>query len=102
MKSMRLRHATTPIQDHLIEQINTTLIERGEEVPEDGYDRVEYRMDFVFACYDDESMDDPGQPVADLLTDIVHVCEAKGWDVHEFLQRALWMADQERQEWGER
>jgi hypothetical protein len=99
--SLRLRHATAPLQNHLIHAIGELLTNRAEEVPEDGYDRVDYRLELVFAAYDNEP-DDPGQPVADLLTDLIHLCNHQNWDLHALLERADKMAAEEWSEWGDK
>lgn len=103
-KSMKLRHASTPLQDALIENIHTLLANNGRayEVPDDGYDRVDYRLEIVLAPYDDDEPDEPGQPVRDLLTDVLHLCTMKGWDIQELLSNAAWMEEQEVREWGGR
>lgn len=99
--SMRLRHATAPVQADIIEQINHLLTSHvpGGEVPGDGFDRVNYRLEIVLASYDDDEPDDPGQPVRDLLTDIVHLCRAKGWPIDDLLEKAQDMAQTEDTEW---
>jgi hypothetical protein len=97
--SLRLRHADAPLQNHLIERISELLMSRDDEVPPDGYDRVDYRLEIVFAAYDNEP-DDPGQPVADLLTDLIHLCNQKNWDLYALLERADKMAGREWDEWG--
>jgi hypothetical protein len=103
-KSMTIRHADAPLQKAVIENIYTLLANNGRahEVPEDGYDRVDYRLEIVLAPYDDDEPDEPGQPVRDLLTDVLHLCDAKGWDIQELLANAAWMRDEENREWGER
>lgn len=103
-KSMTIRHADAPLQKAVIENIHTLLANNGRayEVPDDGYDRVEYRLELVLASYDDDEPDDPGQPVRDLLTDVLHLCDAKGWDIQDLLSKAEWMQQIEIGEWGER
>jgi len=100
--SMKLRHATAPVQQHIIDNINHLMTSRNDEVPYDGFDRVDYRLEIVLAPYDDDDPDDPGQPVRDLLTDVLHLCDAKGWRIHDLLDQAVQMAGTERQMWGER
>jgi hypothetical protein len=99
---MKLRNAEAPIQNQLINEIGLLFTSREEEAPRDSYDRVDYRLEVVTAPYDDDDAEDRTQPVRDLLTDIVHLCDAKGWDIHTLVERAEWMAQQERQDWGPR
>jgi hypothetical protein len=74
----------------------------SKQAPGDGYERVDFRLDIILqGAYDDDEPEDPAQPVRDLLTDIIHRCRAKGWDLFELLERAQWMADQEGREWDE-
>jgi hypothetical protein len=97
--SMRLRTADAPKQQELIEKIGELLVNRSPEVPEDGFDRVEYRMELVLAPYDNDEPADPGQPIRDLLTDIIHVCRRKNWSLVDLLAVAEDMAGIEREEW---
>ena len=48
----------------------------------------------------DEPPSEPDQAIRDVLTDLVHLADARGVDIHAALDRAVWMADQERADWG--
>lgn len=98
---------TAPHQDAVIASIRKLMVTEPEpEVPADGYDRVDYRLEIVLdGLYDGaERAAQRGSeaPVRDLLTDLVHLCEARGWSIESLLERAHDMALTERKEWGER
>lgn len=95
---------TAPEQDALIESIRRHVVtEPGPDVPGDGYDRVDYRLEIILESLYDGVHEEVGDaPVRDLLTDVVHLCEARGWNLYEMLAAAQFMAAQERSDWGDR
>lgn len=95
---------TAPHQDAVIASIRKLMVTEPEpEVPADGYDRVDYRLEIVLeSMYDGADADAGTAPVRDLLTDLVHLCDARGWSVLNLLSRAEDMALEERKDWGER
>jgi hypothetical protein len=95
---------TAPQQDAIIQGIGKLITSRDPEVPADGYDRVNYRLEIVLdGLYDGAQVVDQGEetnPIRDLLTDLVHLCEARGWDVQHELDMAYAAAVSDTQEWG--
>lgn len=96
---MTISHRSAPLQADLKERIKRLLTSRADEVPEDGYDRVDYRLELILAAYDDDDPGDPTQPYRDLLTDVLHHCAREGWPTHELIARADWMRTQESANW---
>lgn len=76
----------------------------GEVPPHDTLDRALWRVRFTLAALYDEADDeaDPGMPVRDLFTDLVHYCVVEGIILENELAGALDMASQEASEWAER
>jgi hypothetical protein len=100
---MHIKERTAPLQEHVIETMRELMAGRHEETPEDGYDRVDYRMELVLdGLYDGRDPEDETQPLIDLLTDVLHTARAKGVDIFDLLERAQWMQRQEIEEWDER
>lgn len=96
------RQRTAPEQQKIIDSIEHLLSTRNDEVPPDGYDRVDYRTEILLAAYDDDDPEDRTQPVRDLLTDVVHLCRSRGFVIDLLLNSARNMADQEEGDWGPR
>lgn len=100
---------TAPKQDAVITSVRELIRSRDSEVPEDGYDRVDYRLEIVLESMYDAATIDPTQdqfdqatPVVDLLSDLQHLAAARGWDIAELFARAQNMREQEIEEWGDR
>jgi hypothetical protein len=96
---------TAPRRDGLIEVIGRLLMSRDPEVPPgDTFDRSDYRMGIVLACYDrvDDPINDPGMAVRDLLTDVLHYCEARNITFENEVAGAIDMFEQEQAEWDAR
>ena len=72
------------------------------DAPEDERQRVMWRMDTVLDGFYDGTLpaEDPGQPVRDLLTDVLHYCEARGINYSEQAAAARRMVTEERHDWG--
>ena len=62
--------------------------------------RAQFRMHTLIAAWYDDEPSEPDQAIRDVLTDLVHLADARGVDIHTALERAVWMADQERADWG--
>lgn len=92
---------TAPKREELVKEIHDLVTSRDPEVPEDGHDRVDYRLGFVFSLYDDDPHAPAIQPMQDLLTDLLHLCAHKGWDIDFLVERAEWMRRQDNADWGE-
>jgi hypothetical protein len=100
---MNITDRTAPKQEALIRLTHNLLMQRDDEVPEDGFDRIDYRMGIVLGgSYDKPDPEEPDMAVRDLLTDVLHYCHANGWDFFDVLERAQWMAMQEQREWDQR
>ncbi len=100
-RSLMARSA--PLRDGIVEEIDhllKTYVPDGE-VPPDGHDRVDYRLGIVLSVYDDDDPDNPAQPVTDALTDLLHLCAWKGWDIDYLIEKAEHMRQEEIKDWGE-
>ena len=62
--------------------------------------RAQFRMHTLIAAWYDDEPSEPDQAIRDVLTDLVHLADARGVDLHHALDRAVWMADEERADWG--
>lgn len=62
--------------------------------------RAQFRMHTLIAAWYDDEPSEPDQAIRDVLTDLVHLADERGIDIHAALDRSMWMADQERAEWG--
>ena len=62
--------------------------------------RAQFRMHTLIAAWYDDEPSEPDQAIRDVLTDLVHLADARGIDIHHALDRAVWMADEERADWG--
>jgi hypothetical protein len=72
--------------------------------PQDTLDRALWRVRFVLATlYDATPATETEQddtPLKDLLTDLVHYARLIDTDMTDLLDRAEWMAVQDRKDWG--
>jgi hypothetical protein len=70
--------------------------------PDNEQDRALWRLQTVLEGYYDASLpiEDPGQPVRDLLTDVLHFCDARGINYSEQAGAARRMVTEERHDWG--
>lgn len=68
----------------------------------DTLTRVRTRMALIFAGVYDDEPSEPDQAIRDLLTDVIHEARARGVDMDEAYERALWMQREEQAEWAER
>lgn len=66
----------------------------------DTLGRAQFRMNTLIAAWYDDEPSEPDQAIRDVLTDLVHLADARGIDIHHALDRAVWMADEERADWG--
>lgn len=66
----------------------------------DTMQRSRFRTDTLIAAWYDDEPSEPDQAIRDVLTDLVHLADARGVDLHHALDRAVRMADEERADWG--
>lgn len=62
--------------------------------------RAQFRMHTLIAAWYDDEPSVPDQAIRDVLTDLVHLADERGIDIRAAVDRAVWMADQERADWG--
>lgn len=72
----------------------------GEVPPSDTLERATFRVDFTIDTMYDREPDDNEQPLADMLTDLIHWADVNGVNWRAALGRANRMVEQERAEWG--
>lgn len=63
-------------------------------------ERTRLRMQLIFGMFYDDKEGEPDQAIRDVLTDLMHVAAERGVDFEKAVQRAAWMWNQEREEWG--
>lgn len=66
-----------------------------------GPERAAWRINRVFELfYDDEAeAGEPGTALQDCLTDLIHEAIRRGLDWDNLIDKAVWMANDERKDW---
>jgi hypothetical protein len=67
--------------------------------PADTLERALWRAEIITDMYDEKGIE-PQQNLGDVLTDLVHYADAHGLNIHAAFEKGLWMADEERSDWG--
>ena len=88
-----MTHPTTQLELNMSRELDN-------RTTTDTLARALFRTETLIAAWYDDEPSEPDQAIRDVLTDLVHLADERGIDIHAALDRSMWMADQERAEWG--